>query len=390
MRILYVSSHAVLPSRAANSVHVVQMCAAYGELGHQVTLLVPDHPTEESLRGRDIFEFYGVRRAFRILRVPKPGPRPGLTYFGVIVPVLGLLLRPQLVHSRSLAPAWGASRLLRRRALLEIHDVVGENPRIRRLFASTLTAPSFLGLVAITRALRERVRALVPERVPVLVAPDGVDQSRVSGGVPRSEARTRIGLEKETRRIAVYTGHLYRGRGIGTILESARLRPDHLFLVVGGTDADVTRRKSEAAELQNIVFLGFRPPAEIPLYLAAADVLLMPYRDKVEVAGGGDTSAVASPLKMFEYMAAGRPILASTLPVLREVLEHERHALLLPHSEPSLWAEALGRLAGDDHLSRTLAEGALEHVKRFTWQARAARLAAFASTEPRERLAASG
>ena len=117
---------------------------------------------------------------------------------------------------------------------------------------------------------------------------------------------------------------------------------------------------------------GFVPPAQTVRYCVAFDVLLAPYQRRVEIAGGADISAWMSPLKLFEYMAAGKPILCSDLPVLREIIEHERNGLLLPPDDADEWTAALRRLADDTAERDRLGSAARgEFLARHTWQQRA-------------------
>ncbi len=97
---------------------------------------------------------------------------------------------------------------------------------------------------------------------------------------------------------------------------------DITFLIIGGEAGQISQLKSavESRGLKNIYVLGFIPNAELPLYQAACDVLMMPYQGHVAASSGGDISRYLSPMKLFEYMACGRAILASDLPVLKEVL----------------------------------------------------------------------
>ena len=84
-----------------------------------------------------------------------------------------------------------------------------------------------------------------------------------------------------------------------------------------------------------------------------------------------------SPLKLFDYMAAGVPIVASDLPALREVLQHERNVLLARPGDPDSFAEAVRRLLGEPELARRLGQQAREDVRQYGWDARAAALLDF-------------
>lgn len=380
MKIAYLAQ-SVIPSRSANSIHVMKMAAAYAALGHEVTLIVPRLDAEAEPDVADPFGFYGVEPSFRLRRMRLSRRLPGTLTHGLLLPLAARRLRVGIAHSRSLTAAWGAARWLRLPTIYELHDLPSKNRRQARMLSALASSRHLLAVVTITRALRDRVRRALPPGFPdrrLLVAPDGVDESVVELALDCGEARRSLGLDRLVdggdRRLAVYTGHLYAGRGIELILELARRRQDHDFLLVGGTPDDIARRRRQAEGLENVTFAGFVAPAEIPVYLRAADVLLMPYGDHVAVAGGGNTASWASPLKMFEYMAAGRPILASTLPVLQEVLADGRNALLLPHGEPERWSEAMTRLRDDPRTAARLADTARVDAAGFTWRRRAVKL----------------
>lgn len=366
----------IIPSRTANSVHVMKMCQAYASHGHDVTLVVPDRKREAEAGVEDVYAFYGVKRNFRVCKVPLPRWRSGRVYFGLLLPFVVRLHRPSFVHSRNLGAAWGTTNIFRIPTVFELHQPPFNSRRGQALFDKTVASSHLVCLVSITRALAEHVRPFLRKQVNWLIAPDGVEESWLETDLDQAEARAALGLSTEMRRIAVYTGGLYDGRGIELIIETARHLGDHLFLVVGGRPDDIARYRGLAAGLPNVRFAGFVPPARVRQYLLAADVLLMPHANTVMSCGESDIAKFTSPMKMFEYMAAGRPILASTLPVLREVLEDGRNALLRPYDEPAEWVRALRDLQCDEGLATGLRRNAREDVRQYTWERRAERVLA--------------
>ncbi|NUN06088.1 MAG: glycosyltransferase family 4 protein [Bdellovibrio sp.] len=369
MNICYIAKTAV-PSSTAESIYVMQMCQAYASLGHQVTLMVPNQPAKVDLGGKDVFTFYGLRHRFAIRKIPLRQWCPDTLGHGMLLPLTISSTRPDVVHSRSLAPAWGLANLFRLPTIFEIHNAPSPNAWPKRLFDRLMTSQYLQALVVLTQALADHVKPMLPKRTRVLVAPDGVDAEWLARPNSPEAARAELGLSLEKRRIVVYTGHLYRGRGIELIIELAQKMSDHLFLIVGGRETDIAHYRQQTGRLENFCLAGFKPPAQIITYLQAADALLMPYADKVEVAGGGDTSSFCSPMKMFEYMAAGRPILSSSLPVLREVLQDGINGILLPYNEPQRWMEALQRLQQDNKLAEALGHQARLDVQQYTWDKR--------------------
>ena len=175
--------------------------------------------------------------------------------------------------------------------------------------------------------------------------------------------------------MAGYTGHLYRGRGANHMLALAALLPEVTFLLVGGDPEDVSilRAKASQLSLSNVILTGFIPNANLPIYQAACDLLLMPYQKEVAASSGGDIARYLSPMKLFEYLACGRPILSSDLPVLREVL-NPHNAVLLPPGDLNAWVAAIHDLcAGPNHRAE-LGERARIDASRYTWEERAGRV----------------
>jgi glycosyltransferase involved in cell wall biosynthesis len=166
-----------------------------------------------------------------------------------------------------------------------------------------------------------------------------------------------------------YTGHLYAWKGAHTLARAAGLLPpDVRVCIVGGTPADVEafRRFLAQNELQRVRLVGYVPPGEVPLWLAAADVLALP-----NSAGEAISARYTSPLKLFEYMAAGRGIVASDLPSLREVLEDGANARLVAPDSPADLARGLLELLDDPALAERLGARAQADVAGRTWDSRA-------------------
>jgi glycosyltransferase involved in cell wall biosynthesis len=204
-----------------------------------------------------------------------------------------------------------------------------------------------------------------------IIAPDGVDIERYCDLPQTDSARRQLNLPEAPT--VLCTGHLYAGRGADLFLKLAEKFPQARFVWVGGRPADVEVWKGRAANLTNVTFTGFVPNQWIPLYQSAADVLLMPYGRTVTTSSGGNTAEICSPMKMFEYMAAGRAILTSDLPVLREVLD-ETIAVFSPLEQAEAWEAALGGLLTDPQRRQALGQSARSAVEQYSWVNRAQRV----------------
>ncbi len=171
---------------------------------------------------------------------------------------------------------------------------------------------------------------------------------------------------------AGYTGHLYPGRGMTLLVGLAKYFPHINFLWVGGHPSDVSEwcNRLSAEKIENITLTGFVENSQLPLYQAAADILLMPYEKVISGSSGGDSSTYASPMKMFEYMASKRAIISSDLPVIQEVL-NSSNAILCPPDDLDAWSQAIKSLIADEGKRQALAQGAWQAIQQYTWLERA-------------------
>ena len=121
--------------------------------------------------------------------------------------------------------------------------------------------------------------------------------------------------------------------------------------------------------LENLSILGFIPNSDLPSYLYCANLFLMPHSSSVMTSSGTEISRYMSPLKMFEYLACGRPLLASNIPVLREVLNDQNSVLCDPSNIDS-WLRAINSLRKDPVLSKRLSANSLKTVNYYSWRLR--------------------
>jgi glycosyltransferase involved in cell wall biosynthesis len=352
----------------------MKMCSALARAGHELTLTTKAEPSRQESGVESDFTFYGVGAEFEIRKLPRPSWRGGgLAYLRHTHNYISRLERPpDLVYSRDYAAAVVASSFPIP-LVFEAHGppVAGRYSFFnRRLYPS----PNLRRLVVISDALKNLFRQsrLLPPDLEIVVAHDAADPMPAT-----MTAREMLPASLFTSGVthAGYVGHLYAGRGIGVIAELAERMPDHYFHIVGGkrTDLESWRRREVAS---NLHFHGFVAPGRLPAFYDALDVLLAPYQSRVMVAGGKtDTSSWMSPMKLFEYMAAGKPIISSDLPVLREVLRHGENALLVLPGDTGGWKRALEKLASEPGVAKGLAETARRDFSdSHTWDARAVRV----------------
>ncbi|MFK7969972.1 MAG: glycosyltransferase family 4 protein [Bacteroidia bacterium] len=392
MRIATITSGHI-PSAWAHSINFVRQASAFQRIGHDVTVYsVLREQESAAVEGEDLSEFYGieaVKFAFE--------KEAGWQYYIERPLVQKLFFGFQKVSKQRFFPlSKGQKRIAKRVAESNIDmvycrcfDVVPElvrqkvpvvfeshnlkispqRPIVKQILA--LADSEYLGgLVVLSKPVKAVWESFGFPAHKIHVMPTGVNLLRYAPDQlegKRSSIRASLGWTEQDY-VAAYTGHLYRGRGMEYILEAARQTPEIKYLIVGGRPDDVAYYQEMGKELANVHFTGLVPNGEVPAFTEAADVLLMPYtRDT-------PTWRQMSPVKLYEYMAAGRPIISTDLPPLLEALDAEEEALFVPEKDGKALVEAILRLQAEPELARKLSENNLVSVTKHSLAARAQRI----------------
>lgn len=376
MKIVYLA-HVRMPTEKAHGTQIMEMCAAFAKAGEQVELVLPLFGSFDI----DLFEYYGVPKTFTIRRVRVPslirlGPIGFLlqaSIFLVGVMRSGVLRHADYIFSRDEFLSLIVSYVFRRVPLIwEVHDPA------RGIFGRFLWKRVFM-VVGISTGVIEALTEKFGPRKRFVVAHDGVNLSQFSIDVTKAQARATLSLPANAQ-LALYAGHLYEWKGAHTFARAASHFPASVSAVfVGGTDFDIENFKKEFGEQKNIAILGAKKHSAIPLYLRAADVLVLPNSAKEEI-----SRRFTSPLKLFEYMASGTPIIASDLPSLREVLNRQT-ALFFEPDNPSSLSDRIQETLKDSSAALARARAAQERVQAYTWDKRVqAILGAVTASTPKD------
>jgi len=376
---LVLVANARMPSERAQSLQVAQAAAAFARKLERVTLLYADRRDTPALpAGEDLWSYYSVPAQVRpqargvpcsdwIDRAPRalqylPARLQELTFARNAARIVRREFADAVVLTRELETA----RALRGRpgVFLELHRVPGGRLRRRWLLAAAETAA---GTLAISGGVRADLVALGLCEDAIRVEHDAFEPGRFDAAPGRADARRELELPADAK-IVVYTGGLLAWKGVDVLVEAARGLPEVQFAIAGGMDADVARLRARARGLANVRIDGFQPPARVALYLAAANVGVVPNRSRPAI-----SARYTSPLKVFEAMAAGLPLVASDLPSLRAILSDEEAVFVAP-DEPGALAAGLTRLLGDDGLRERLAGAMRARAAEHTWDARTERI----------------
>jgi glycosyltransferase involved in cell wall biosynthesis len=348
------------PSTAANSVQVIKQSNAFASMGVKVLLLARersrDYKDIESIRDE-----YGLsgRVAMKLMRGWSIFPEILVSLWYPIWLALHASGVVSVIYGRHALGLFACGLFIPRNI-----PIIFESHGPPKWFESlALRALCFLGrltrIVAISQSLKEillRQHSYL-RRVDIIVAHDGCDPQ---DKLPASDSVLRAG----------YVGSFYRGRGLELIHEVAILCPDVDFHLVGG-DASMYESLVGSPPLGNIRCHGRVAPAKLGDYYKFFNVALAPYARKTEIADGTNTVDYMSPLKIFEYMSYGKAVIASNLPVLKEILINDENALFAEPDCPNHWADILNRLRDKSLRERLSSKAQLDSVTHYTWRARA-------------------
>lgn len=387
MRILYLADIR-FPLERANGIQSMETCYALAARGHVVTMGV--RPDTQS-PARDPFAFYGLPRiaGVRVETAVVTGPavarRAGYLAFA-LTRATGRG-RQDVIFTRDLGLAALLLRIpapLRAPVVYEAHGIAAETAaalptmvsgappaspaKIRRLSSrESRVWHAADGYVTITAGLKTELERRFGSRPRIAVVPDGAR-------LATEDAEQKTAAEFPAHQFTVgYAGHLYPWKGVDLVVEAIAAMDDTRGLIIGGheKEPDLARVKALATTLgcsSRVTFTGLLPPGDVAARLRQADVLALP----------NPASAIAreftSPLKLFEYMASGRPIVASDLPSFREVLTDGRNAVLVEAGRAEALAAGILRIKDDPSFGRQLAAQALIDVRAYTWAGRATAL----------------
>ena len=357
-KLLYIAN-ALFPQNSANRIQVMNVCEAFSENGVDVTLLAFKSPEFSGNGG--LFKRYNIRKKFglRLLDPPK-------TYFlrdlRLFFEFRKIHEKYQNVFTRTSLVAFLIKKFFKNmKVVYELHDY-RKSLLWKRLFKATFNAVD--KMVVISNGLKKELTRRGFDSGKIIVLPDGVNLEKFDIKISKLQARRKLGLPLD-KKMVMYTGSLQKWKGVNVLLEAfGKIISENVVLcIVGGSNEEVDAYRSSHAD-KNIIFTGFQPQNKIPTYLKAADVLILPNTAKEEI-----SSKYTSPLKLFEYMASKRPIIATNLPSIRENVGKNVAVFSKADSSSDL-AGKIDYVLSTAKVSGRLAGCALLVVKGFSWKNR--------------------
>ena len=242
---------------------------------------------------------------------------------------------------------------------VEVHDAK------KKSFFFNILFKKAKGIIVINNLIKETIAeefSILKEKI--IVHPNGIDLEKFSNLPPQSEAREKLGVKKDEQ-IALYVGKFYNWKGLKILAETAKKLPSILFYLVGGSKEELIKVTSISNWPENIICVGHRNFKEMPLWLASSDVLLV-----LGTKANEYSYKHTSPMKLFEYMASGRPVVASRTPAIEQIVS-DKEVVFYKSDNAESFADSIAYALENTEESHKKSKNAFEKVKQYSWDKRA-------------------
>lgn len=380
MNIAYII-HTRFPTERAHGFQMAQVADALTQLGHKVDVLAP---STKNYIDQSLCEYYGISSDVELKRLKHFDPwkltfvPESLRFFGTVF-LYGWALK-QHMQSNSYDIAYIRSpyfipSLLQTSVpiVLELHSLPSKQKvKFAKLFCRCKK------IICLTSSMASEVKSWGVPAEKIIIEGDAVDTDMFTNVPSKEESKKQFDLPLDSTVIS-YIGRLKtmgQEKGVADLLLAIAIlrqqKKDVHAFIVGGPRADMQGYLQLAQDLsiqEFVTFTGQIPASQVPIANAASDVVTMPFPDLPHYRNN------MSPLKMFEYMAAHRPIVTSDLPTIRDVLD-EKTAYFCKPGDAEHLAHVLGSILKNPAEAQKIADASFALVQNYTWKKRMERVMA--------------
>ena len=356
MKISYIANSSV-PSHVPSSLQIVKTCEYLSKKKNQVTLIIPN--TSQSKIS--IFNFYDVKFKFSIERMTKFNKFPlGFSYY--LFSTLSFFRAykfSELIISRNYFVIF-LCVLFKKKCIFEIHHEIKIESKIVKFLYKIINIfdnAKLIKIVAISNAIKKKyIKDFnIKNSKKIIVLPSGTSL-KMKFSNPKIKKRLNLG----------YFGSINYSKGIGTIIRLARMDKNNNYYIYGGMKYQVAEINRKF-RLNNLKVFSHQNYKKLPKLLSNMDILLMPYSKSVTAAGNvSDITLYTSPLKLFDYMAAGKTIVCSNIEVFREVVKDRKNCIIIKNfSNTQNWLMEINKIKNNFYLRNILAKNCLRDINTF-------------------------
>ncbi|MBU2263321.1 glycosyltransferase family 4 protein [Patescibacteria group bacterium] len=364
MKIIYITN-ARIPTEKAHGFQISKTCEKFSDFGNEIELWIPYRKNDIT---DNLFDYYGIRKNFKVKKISCLDIIFLSRYVGPFAFYAQSLLfsmklffekaeKDSIIYSRDILTVL----VFRLRGFDVVYNAHNWSKKMKWFMKIFLNKD--LKIVCNSEGTRKQIAK--DGFTNSIAVPNGVDLEDFDNLEDKFEIRKNLELPVD-KKIIMYVGHLYEWKGVDVVLDSAKLfcgKKDVIFVIIGGDEEErkkyVTKIINES--VKNMLFLGHKFKKDIPMYLKSADILLLP-----NIAVTKESVNYTSPIKMFEYMASGVPIIASNLPSIREIL-NKKNSFLVEPNNPKALVGGIEKLLSDNIFAENIAGNAKKDVKKYTW-----------------------
>ena len=364
MKLCYLT-HTRLPTEKAYGIQMANTVKAFSQVGYKTTLLTAKHKNSIV---EDFFTYYNIEPALfsvRYFAIPNFFERSRfgfwlhLMLFSIVAMFSIIGRKYTTIYSREPFPLLFLA-FLPYTTIYEMHDFPQSYHRVQSFLCRSVSKLVVTNEWAKTQCV-ERYN-INPNKI--LVTPNGFDETKFNNSVSKDEARKSLGLPLQAK-IVMYSGHLYAWKGVDVIAQVANELTDIMFMFVGGTEKEQKELKSRYNFKPNVTLIPHQAPHHVPLYLQAADILVLP---NIPVNQHSEFST--SPIKLFEYMAVARPVIASQLPSITSLVSDE-YVFFAEPGNVSDWKRVIKNVLIQENEVQKKVLNSLKKAQKFTWKSKA-------------------
>ena len=372
-------TRSTLPQPEAHIVHDVNTANAVANLGYSTVLVYLNqtslssnpldwfYPFRPQKPSAELVKYYNIQEKLKVLPLAMPFPistRGGKwTNTSTVVckyyfPI-HIFPKTKILHTLD----WNLVKAAIEYGIPVIYE--REHYQKNKYEPDIVNSPLFQVAVTVADSVRENMIAngMPPEKIIKLHL--SFNQS-FSIRQPEKAKKWREKLLSSNRnKLVVYSGGLYKFKGVDLLLEVAEQLPSIQFAFAGGNDLQLSayRQIVKEKQIDNAIFLGYLPHEQLPSLLQAADILAHPHCS-------GEAATFTSPLKFFEYLSSGTPIVATKIPPLLEFIQADVVAAWCETDNPNAYANALKKALETHPYKVNGYARQIDFARQFSWESR--------------------
>ncbi len=361
MKISYIANSS-FPSHVPSSLQIVKTCEYLTKIKNEINLIIPN--TSQSKLS--IFNFYNVKSKFNIIRMMRFNKFPlGLSYYLFSILSFWKAYKfSEIIISRNFFVVF-LCIVFKKKCIIELHHEISIESRIVQFIYKTFNIfdnKYLIKTVAISQGIKNKFinDFDMKDLDKVVVLPSGTSL-KMRFLNPTTKDRLQLG----------YFGSINSSKGIDLIFELAKLDQSNDYFIYGGLNNQILKLQLKNT-MKNLFLFPHQNYRKISKYLLKMDILLIPYTNKVTAAGNvSNIAQYTSPLKLFDYMSAGKLIISSELDVLKEILIDKQNCLFVKnYLNPFAWIMTIKKIKSNLVMRKIISKNSFDKVKEFDHEKR--------------------